>query len=195
MNKFNRKVLVLNADFMPILRVDLEKAMGMLYVKKTATELDFYPEKIQDSMGRQYPIPAVLLLKKMIKRSYRKVPFNKKNVFMRDKCTCQYCNEVFSPQDLTYDHVIPRSKWTAKHEANMPQRGCTQWENIVTACRKCNLKKADKTPEEAGMKLNKRPRQPTYAEIALGLSPFERVPKEWVPYIKNLSKHNLLLET
>ena len=131
----------------------------------------------------------------MIKRSYRKVPFNKKNVFMRDKCTCQYCNEVFSPQDLTYDHVIPRSKWTAKHEANMPQRGCTQWENIVTACRKCNLKKADKTPEEAGMKLNKRPRQPTYAEIALGLSPFERVPKEWVPYIKNLSKHNLLLET
>lgn len=195
MNKFSRKVLVLNADFMPILRVDLEKAMGMLYVKKTATELDFYPEKIKDSMGRQYPIPAVLLLKKMIKRSYRKVPFNKKNVFLRDKCTCQYCKKVFAPTDLTYDHVIPRSKWNSKHEARFPQQGCTQWENIVTACRACNLKKGDKTPEQAGMPLSKKPKQPTYAEIALGLSPFERVPKEWIPYLQNLSKTNLVLET
>ena len=188
MNKFKRKILVLNADFMPIGVVNLEKAIGMLYIKQTATELDFYEDTIEDSKGKHYPIPAVLLLKKMIKRSYRTVPFNRKNVLLRDKCMCQYCGNSFVPAELTYDHVYPRSKWT-KYKKLFKIDSCTQWENIVTACIECNRRKADRTPEEAGMNLLSKPKKPTYAEITLGLSPYEKVPAQWTPYVRNLSKH------
>lgn len=187
MNKFKQKILVLNADFIPIGTVSLEKAIGMLYIKNTATELDFYEETIVDSKGRHYPIPAVLLLKKMIKRSYRTVPFNRKNVLLRDKCTCQYCGQKFGPQELTYDHVYPRSKWT-KYKKLFKIDSCTQWENIVTACIPCNRKKADRTPEESSMRLLSKPKKPTYAEIALGLSPYEKAPEQWIPYISGLSR-------
>lgn len=180
--KFGLKALVLNADGFPIAVVGLKQAMGMLYVKNTATELDFYQDqKIHGSNGKQYPIPAVLLLKKMVKRSYRNVPFNRKNILIRDKLTCQYCGQIFPADKLTYDHVIPRSKWKGSGS-------CTTFENIVCCCVPCNRKKADRTPEQAGMKLRSKPRRPTYAEINLGISPFEKIPKEWKPYINNLNK-------
>lgn len=187
-NKFKLKCLVLNADYMPIGVIGIEKSMGLIYVKRAAIELDFYSDhKIRDASGKQYEIPAVILLKKMIKKNYRAVPFNRKNVLLRDRMTCQYCGQMFQPEDLTYDHVIPRSKWK---ENSTP----TFWENIVACCLPCNSKKANKTPQEAGMTLLNKPRKPKYGEIALGLSPWQEVPKEWLPYITSVYK-NFKLET
>ena len=77
------------------------------------------------------------------------VKFNRRNIFLRDENRCQYCGHKYSTQQLSLDHVIPRS-----------QGGQTNWENIVCACLKCNVRKGGRTPYQAGMKLYKKPVKP-----------------------------------
>lgn len=77
------------------------------------------------------------------------VKFNRRNIFLRDENRCQYCGHKFSTQHLSLDHVIPRS-----------QGGGTNWENIVCACLKCNVRKGGRTPYQAGMRLFKKPVKP-----------------------------------
>ncbi len=100
--------------------------------------------------------------------SYDRLPrlevvFNRANLFMRDQYTCQYCGRsVRNPKDRTIDHVVPRSRG-----------GKTVWENVVLCCRKCNLKKGGRTPEEAGMKLLKKPEAPKWKGLF-----WEKFPEE-----------------
>jgi len=92
------------------------------------------------------------------------------NIYARDGFTCQYCAVRFATEDLTFDHVLPRSRG-----------GGTSWENIVTCCLACNAAKADRTPVEAHMKLCRRPRRPTFLpSIAVRMG--GTVPEEWRPY-------------
>ncbi|MCY2965359.1 MAG: HNH endonuclease [Planctomycetota bacterium] len=77
------------------------------------------------------------------------VKFNRRNIFLRDENRCQYCGHKFSTQHLSLDHVVPRS-----------QGGQTNWENIVCACLKCNVRKGGRTPYQAGMRLFKKPVKP-----------------------------------
>lgn len=77
------------------------------------------------------------------------VKFNRRNVFLRDENRCQYCSRKFSTHDLSLDHVMPRSRG-----------GETNWENIVSACLRCNVRKGGRTPQEAGMNLYREPHQP-----------------------------------
>lgn len=77
------------------------------------------------------------------------VKFNRRNIFLRDENRCQYCGQKYSTQQLSLDHVIPRS-----------QGGQTNWENIVCACLKCNVRKGGRTPYQAGMRLYKKPIKP-----------------------------------
>lgn len=140
--------------------------------------IDFYKDDyILDSRGRKHPIPAVARSIKYIKRRKNSVPFSRKNVFIRDKLICQFCGNRFNPQELTYDHVVPRVKWNPKHGTP------TNWENIVTACRKCNTKKGGRTPNEAGMKLLRLPYKPDSHSFVVGLSPWSNIPTEWIPYL------------
>lgn len=100
--------------------------------------------------------------------------FSRRNIFMRDKHTCCYCGHRFEPHLLNIDHVIPRA-----------QGGHSTWTNVVLSCIKCNDKKRDRTPEEAGMKLLKKPYVPTCEEVRRPLSERLRkkvlgdVPKSW----------------
>lgn len=181
------KTLVLNADWIPIAIVPWYKAMGMLHVKKIAIPVCEYNRPVIDSKGREYALPAVVALKKMITKHYKKVPFNKKNVLLRDKLTCCYCNKKFHPRELTYDHVIPRCQWGEKHVKLTGYDTPTNWKNIVSACKPCNTRKGGRTPEEAGMKLHKEPRKPNRSEVSMGISIWERIPDEWSPYIVSLS--------
>lgn len=117
-----------------------------------------------------FPVPSVIRLRRYIRRPYRqRVAFNRKNVFRRDDHTCQYCGA--HSNDLTLDHVLPRSRG-----------GATSWENVVACCRRCNAKKRDRTPEEAGMLLARRPRAPRFIfSAAYGLLP--NIDPIWEKYL------------
>jgi len=100
-------------------------------------------------------IPAVVKLRKEVPVPKRSVRFGRMSVYLRDGFRCSYCNERLLPEQLTYDHVIPRIQWRG------PAQSLTDWENIVTACWDCNQRKGSRTPAQAGMKLLRKPFRPT----------------------------------
>jgi 5-methylcytosine-specific restriction endonuclease McrA len=111
--------------------------------------------------------------------NYRGRPkFSRRNIFTRDRNVCQYCGKHFEPQLLNIDHVLPKSKG-----------GHSDWTNVVLSCIKCNDKKRDRTPEEAGMRLIRRPHIPTADQVRRPLHErlrrklVGRVPKSWEGFL------------
>lgn len=102
-------------------------------------------------IGFKLRVPEVVTLANYSKIPASTVAFSRKNLFQRDKFTCQYCGKQPGSKDLTIDHVQPKSRG-----------GLSTWKNCVLACIKCNHRKADKTPKEAHMKLNKEPLKPKW---------------------------------
>jgi len=98
--------------------------------------------------------PEVILLKTYEGEGGRAVVFSRKNLFKRDRYTCQYCGLQPGPEELTVDHVVPRSRG-----------GTSTWENCVLACVECNKRKADRTPAQAGLKMRKTPRKPSWKAL------------------------------
>jgi 5-methylcytosine-specific restriction endonuclease McrA len=86
----------------------------------------------------------------------RRLPCSRRAVLIRDRETCQYCGAQPGRAQLTIDHVLPKARG-----------GTTEWENVVAACSPCNHRKANRTPEEAGMVLARRPHRPLYLAVAL----------------------------
>ena len=96
-------------------------------------------------------VPRIILLLIYDRLPKKEVKFTRHNIFERDKNTCQYCGIVFERKDLNLDHVIPRDRG-----------GPTTWENIVCSCIECNTKKANHTPQEAGLHLIRKPKRPKW---------------------------------
>jgi 5-methylcytosine-specific restriction endonuclease McrA len=147
-----------------------EEAVTLVYLKKGEV-LEHYDAHVS-SPSITYQIPAVIRLKKMIARIKTDVKFSRVNVYTRDGFRCQYCGLKKVMKLLNYDHVIPRS-----------QGGKTTWDNIVTSCIKCNLKKDCQTPEEAGMRLLKKPVKPKSLPLSGVFIPPAHVPELWEPYL------------
>ncbi len=145
------RTIVLNGDYSFLNTVDWKRAICL--VLKGKTEVLKYTDKIIRCIdGSEIQIPLVMKLIKVIRMIYRnKVPFTKKNVFVRDKFRCQYCG---SKNQLTIDHIIPVSKG-----------GKSNFENCVAACKPCNNKKRNRIPSEAHMYLNRNPSAPTISEF------------------------------
>lgn len=99
-------------------------------------------------------IPKVIRLKYEMAIPHTELPFSRENILKRDNYTCQYCGKKLSGNELTLDHVYPKSRL-----------GPDSWENIVACCKYCNQYKANRTPKEAGMKLQKRPERPKDSKI------------------------------
>jgi 5-methylcytosine-specific restriction endonuclease McrA len=147
----NASCILLNGDYSFLCVVDWKRAMCLVFAEKV--KVVKYSDRIIRSVERVFRAPAVLVLIKVVRSVYRnKVPYSKKNVFIRDRYTCVYCGKKENP--LSIDHVFPRSNG-----------GKTGWENCVACCKRCNHKKGSRTPTEAGMHLIRRPFQPTIAEF------------------------------
>jgi len=119
------------------------------------------PESIH-TVSFRIRIPKVILLLFFDRLPKKEVKFTRHNIFERDQNTCQYCCKVFDRKDLNLDHVIPRDRG-----------GPTTWENIVCSCIECNTLKANRTPQEAGMHLIRKPKRPKLRpviQVNLGLS-------------------------
>lgn len=188
MRNENSKCLVLNADFSPLtiigwkraliwsIRFDKNHNMGIEII-------DFYKnDYILGTNNRKYPIPAVVKTKKYFKIHNHKVNFSKRNLFIRDDYTCQYCGLQKDIKELTYDHVIPKSTWKQKNGSP------TSWTNITTACVGCNRRKGNKTPKQANMPLKKIPVEPLksikYLPVYSMLFTIKSdIPEEWTTYL------------
>ncbi|KAA8516255.1 hypothetical protein F0562_016548 [Nyssa sinensis] len=175
--------LVLDISYRPVNVVCWKRAICLEFMKK-ADVLEYYDQTVNSPSGSFY-IPAVLRvphLLQVVKRRRIKSTLSRKNIFFRDSFTCQYCS---SRENLTIDHVLP-----------IAQGGEWTWENLVTACAKCNSRKGQKTLEEANMKLIKVPKAPKdYDILAIPLTSTavkmlrmrKGTPEEWLQYLPKSS--------
>lgn len=124
--------------------------------------------------SRRIPAPEVIVLKRYGERPPRKVSFNRPNLARRDEYACQYCGADLGIKHMTIDHVLPRSRG-----------GGNSWDNCVAACGECNNRKADRTPQEAGMKLQKKPATPAW-RVTLQV-PRGKTRASWVPFLERVA--------
>ena len=153
------KVLVLNASYEPLNITSWRRAVVLLLE---------YSEK---TIYTNFPLPSVIRLRYYVRVPYKEIPLTRRNVLERDRHTCQYCS--YRGDDLTLDHVIPRSRG-----------GGDTWENLVAACVRCNVKKGNRTPKEAKMTLKVQPRRP-YSSLHFELVKHTRgdLNQEWRKYV------------
>ena len=182
----NHKCLVLNSDYSPLTIVNWQKAMVWVfreYNHNSVDILDYYKDDFIIGASRNYPIPAVAKINFFYKKFNKQVKFTRKNLFLRDDYTCQYCNVQMEKRYLTYDHIIPKAQW-GKYPK---EKTGTTWTNVVTACKKCNNKKGSKTPKQANMPLNKAPVEPSNSEKYLPvidrIVTISNIPEEWILYL------------
>ncbi|MEM6596319.1 MAG: HNH endonuclease [Pseudomonadota bacterium] len=145
--------LVLNADYRPLSYYPLslwtwQDAIKAVYLDRVQIVAEY--EDCVHSPSMSIKIPSVIVLKEYVKPQKR-VAFTRFNLFLRDGFSCQYCGAT---GDLTFDHVVPRSRG-----------GTTTWENVVAACGKCNLKKGAKSLRQSGLSLRRPPRAPGAEEL------------------------------
>ncbi len=167
----NRKVLVLNQDFSPISVCTIQRAFLLNYLNKSELVKPANGYKLR-SVSQSFPMPAVIRLNRYVNVPYKGVALTRQNVFRRDNSSCQYCG---TDKDLTLDHVIPRSKG-----------GKSAWNNLVTACKKCNAIKGDASPEKVGLVLKKKPVRPSYMLFLRDLSGMSC--EEWRPFLTPVKK-------
>ena len=148
--------LVLNADFRPLSYYPLslwswQDAIKAVFLERVNIVANY--DHAVHSPTFEMKLPSVVSLKTYVKPSTHPA-FTRFNVFLRDRFECQYCGDGRPTHELTFDHVIPRSRG-----------GRTSWENVVTACGPCNLRKGSHLPRECRMIPRQEPRQPTSWEL------------------------------
>lgn len=166
MSALGGHVLVLNQDYQALAVCSVERAMVLVWLQKAELVAD-RADRVLHSARAQFPWPTVVRLKRYIRVPYRRVLLTRRNVLRRDGHRCQYCG---SAERLTLDHVLPRSRG-----------GKDAWENLVAACTPCNNKKSNRTPEEAGMPLARRPFRPSHVMYMRDL--VGTLDETWKPYL------------
>jgi 5-methylcytosine-specific restriction endonuclease McrA len=165
--------LVLNADYRPLSYYPLslwswQDSLKAVFLERVNIVSEY--DTVVRSPTTEFRLPSVVSLKNYVKPS-RTPAFTRFNVFLRDKFQCQYCG---SPEDLTFDHVLPRSKG-----------GQTTWENVVAACSPCNLRKGGLRTHEVGMFPKQKPFTPTVNQLHANgrLFPPNYLHQSWMDYL------------
>ena len=179
-------VLVLNKSFLPVHVTSLKRALILFYqgIARAVDEnygtytfeswRDVVINRNDHAIGlvdRLIRAPRVIILINYDKLPKRYIKFSRANIFLRDKNRCQYCGKEFKKSELNLDHVIPRTKG-----------GISTWENVVCSCIPCNRIKGGSTPEEAGMKLVRKPKKPEWSPY-YHISFANVMYKEWMPFL------------
>ncbi len=163
----NRTVLMLNQNYEPLSVCTVRRAICMQLMGKVDV-VETYDGKKVHSVTRSFPVPSVVRLSWFVNVPFKRILLTRKNIIKRDGHTCQYCGDKRGP--MTVDHIIPKRLG-----------GSDTWENMVCACERCNNRKGDRSPDQAGMKLAKRPRRPnhiTFIQSFVGISD-----ERWKPYL------------
>jgi 5-methylcytosine-specific restriction endonuclease McrA len=182
----NSGVLVLNRAFFPVHVTSVRRAFCLLYAgmaKAIDSQYEMFDFQSWSELsvhasvdavglvGRMIRVPRVVVLIAYDRVPRRNVRFCRRNIFLRDRNTCQYCGRTFPTSELNLDHVIPRSRG-----------GISTWENIVCSCIACNKRKGGDLPDQAGMRLIRRPERPRWAPN-FPFAPRASIHREWLPFL------------
>lgn len=193
MKQYN--TLILNRIYVPIHQVIWKRSVSLLYqglaksLDKDLMPYDYdswlsYSKTPQfddgyynyaNSVNVKLPIPDILVLSLYDKLPRRDVKFTRESVFHRDKNKCAYCGRKFKRDDLTIDHIQPKSRG-----------GMNDWRNTITSCKPCNGRKADRTPEQAGMKLRFQPVEPKWMDALAKSIAHPDIRPTWVPFLNSI---------
>ena len=166
----NRPTLVLNRNWQPVGVATVSRSITLVF-NDTARVVDPHDfqqyswddwsqlspktnEPFIQAVSFRLRVPEVIVLRHYDRVHTSVVTFSRRNIYKRDRYTCQYCGVQPGPEELTIDHVLPRSRG-----------GASSWENCVLACVPCNRRKADRSPEQAGLRLRKAPRKPSWKTL------------------------------
>jgi 5-methylcytosine-specific restriction endonuclease McrA len=166
-----RKVLILNQDYSALTVCTVPKAFVLVYLKKAELVSEARDLQLR-SVSHTFPMPSVIRLFRYVHLPYKGVMLTRQNIFKRDGYCCQYCGTV---DELTLDHVVPKSRG-----------GKSNWDNLTTACKRCNSRKGDFTPEEARMMLVQRPFKPSFVMFLRDFS--GTIAEEWQPFLSKKTK-------
>lgn len=167
---FMEQVLLLNITYEPLKVIDWKKAVTLLTLGKVEV-VEEYGLEIR-SVSFTIRLPSVVRLLRLVKRPLDPLKFSRQNIYARDKYRCQYCGKGMPTEELSYDHVIPKSRG-----------GKTVWTNIVTCCLACNRQKGGRTPEEASMTLIRPPAKPRWLPALKVTIGFREIPSSWRDYL------------
>ena len=163
----NRNVLMLNQNYEPLTICSARRAIVLLFQGKAEMIETSDGLKIH-TVSRAYSLPSVVRLWQYRRVPFRKIMLSRKNIITRDGHRCQYCGTRRG--SMTIDHVIPKKL-----------NGVDTWDNMTCACVRCNNKKGDRTPEQAGMKIRKQPVRPSHISfIQRHLGDHDQ---RWRPYL------------
>ena len=166
----SKKTLLLNSTYEVLSFIPERKVFKLLFKDKVEV-VSAWDEKIQ-WVDNKIGHPSILRLKNHVRRNYFNNSFSRKALVKRDKSTCQFCGKKLAASQITVDHVVPRA-----------QGGITSFTNCVVSCQVCNNKKADRTPEEAGFTLAKKPVHPSFSAYNYVADPQDHWHPDWDDYL------------
>ncbi len=166
-----KKVLILNQDYSALTICSVEKAFILVYLNKAELVSESQANYLR-TISSTFPMPSIIRLHRYVHLPFKGVILTRQNIFKRDGHRCQYCG---IHEDLTLDHVMPKSRG-----------GKSSWDNLVAACRRCNAKKGDYTPEEAEMLLRQKPYRPSFIMFLRDFS--GHLEEDWHPYLSKKVK-------
>ncbi len=165
-NNLNKKVLLLNQSYQPLMTVGAKRAIILSFTDKVEV-LERYVDQVH-SVSLSIFVPSVLRLKDYVKFNQKRIPLSRKNILKRDGHVCQYCDS--KTNFMTVDHIVPKDKG-----------GGDSWENLVAACIPCNTKKGNKLLKDINMNLLKKPKAPS---ILFNLqNDLSNAQNSWKPYL------------
>jgi 5-methylcytosine-specific restriction endonuclease McrA len=173
--RVSARTLLLNASYEPLRVISWQRAVTLMYLGKVEVLRSY--DQVLHAVAMYIETPAVVRLYQLVRRHRVRISFSRRNVFLRDGYRCQYCGLSLSATDLTADHVVPRSLG-----------GATTWENVVTACGPCNLRKGGRTPSQARMVLHRRPQRPAHLPATTVHLHTDSAPAVWHEFLLSDSK-------
>ena len=159
-------MLVLNHDYRALTVCNVRRAIVLVHLNK-ADLVESIPDVFFRSPSIQLPCPSIVRLRGYVRVPYRNIMLARKNILRRDGHRCQYCGRR---ESLTIDHVLPKSRG-----------GKDRWTNLVAACIECNNRKGNRTPEEANMKLRRKPFRPSHVMFIRDY--VGSLEEAWKPYL------------
>jgi 5-methylcytosine-specific restriction endonuclease McrA len=188
MSELNKRIMVLNKVWLPIRVVPAHRAITLLFAgKASAIDVNDWsvynwenwsersvsekPYGILYTSSCDIEVPEIIVLSTYDKVFRKNLRLTKRNIYIRDGYRCQYTGKKLKEVDADIDHVKPRSKG-----------GTNSWDNMVVCTKDINRMKADRTPEQAGLKLIRKPKKPDSGRLLV--DPKVKIPESWSKFIK-----------